>query len=180
MRTANETILITRTEDAWPTVEKLMKWELDHPYRRSRLEKLYPNESTRTIDVKYAESAMRGIGLVWPGKPNVRLKTWADCVRALGLTVEVKQIPFRATLLRKSDRSVNAQISRFLYQGVDMIQDGKDFHETLQELSCTPRNIFSWLKRFRKAFPKTSKDSVTMEDLMVLVESTSLRDGEDV
>ena len=178
MRTATETILISRTKDAWPTVEKLMQWESDHPYRRARLEQRYPDASTRTIDVKYAESAMRGIGLEWPGKPHDRRKMWPDCVRALGLTVEIKPILSFAKLLLKSDRSVEAQISRFLYHGVDMIQEGKDFNETLKELSCTPRNIFSWLKRQRKNFPKSSNNSrlCTMEDLMALVESNPVKD----
>ena len=181
MRTATETILISRTSEAWPTVEKLMQWESDNPYRRARLKQLYPDASARTIDVRYAESAMRGIGLEWPGKPNHRQKKWPDCVRALGLTVDIKPIPFRAKLLLKSDRSVQAQISRFLHQGVDMIQDGKDFHQTLKELGCTPRNIFNWLKRQRKDFPKSSNHSqlCTMEDLMALVESYPVKDGKN-
>ena len=152
MRTATETILISRTKDAWPTVEKLMKWEFDHPHRRSRLEQRYPNESTRMIDVKYAESAMRGIGLEWPGKPHDRRKKWADCVSALGLKVEIKAIPFDSMKPQGVDRSVEAQVARFLNQGVDMIQDGKDFHETLKELECTPRNIFSWFKQHRASY----------------------------
>lgn len=155
MRTANKTILISRTKDAWHTVEKLMQWEIDHPYRRARLEQLYQNDSTRNVDVKYAESAMRGIGLKWPGKPHDRRKWWAECVRALGLAVEIKPIPFQEKLILKSDRSTDAQISRFLHQGIDMIQEGKDFFKTLEELGCTPRNIFSWLKRHRKDYPKS-------------------------
>ena len=155
-----------------------MQWEREHPHRRSRLEKRYPDASTRTIDVKYAESAMRGVGLEWPGKPNDRRKKWADCVRALGLTVAINPIPFLAKRLLKSDRSVEAQISRFLYQGVDMIQEGKDFYQTLEQLGCTPRNIFSWLKRQRKGIPKNSNSSqlCTMEDLMALVESCPVKD----
>ena len=128
-----------------------MDWERKHPYRRNRLKKLKENEnaSVQSLEEKYAESAMRGIGF---GKPNDRRRMWPDCVRAMGLTVEIKSIPSCAKLLLKSDRSVEAQISRFLYQGVDMIQEGKDFNETLKELGCTPRNIFSWLKRQRKDF----------------------------
>jgi hypothetical protein len=153
MRTATGTILISRTKEAWPTVEKLMKWESDNPYRRSRLEKRYSSESTRTIDIKYAESAMRGIGLKWPGKPHDRRKNWPDCVTALRLKVETKDIPFDSkTLPCRADRSVEAQVARFLNQGVDMIQEGKDFHETLKDLGCTPRNIFSWLKRHRASY----------------------------
>lgn len=155
MRTANETILISRTEDAWHTVEKLLQWEMDHPYRRSRLEQLYKNDSPRIVDIKYAESAMRGIGLEWPGKPHDRRKRWADCVRALGLVVENKPIPFEEKLIPKSERSADAQIARFLYQGIDMIQEGKEFYKTLEELGCTPRNIFNWLKRHRKDYPKS-------------------------
>lgn len=155
MRTANETILISRTKDAWPTVEKLMQWEKDHPYQRSRLEKRYPDVFTRTIDVMYAESAMRGIGLEWPGKPHDRRKRWAECVRALGLVVEINPIPLQGKMMLKSDRSVDAQISRFLNQGIDMIQEGKDFYKTLEELGCTPRNIFSWLKKLRKYYAKS-------------------------
>lgn len=156
MRTANKTILISRTKEAWHTVEKLMQWEKDHPYRRSRLEQLYQKASTRTVDIKYAESAMRGIGLEWPGKPQDRRRRWVECVCALGLDVEVKQVSFQAKLMLKSDRSIDAQISRFLNQGIDMIQMGEDFHETLKKLGCTPRNIFNWLKRHRKDYPKST------------------------
>ena len=156
MRTNKESILISRTRDTWPTIEKLMDWEKKHPYLRSRLERRYPKVSERERDIKYAESAMRGIQLEWPGKPHDRRKKWPDCVRALGLMVDIKTIPFRTKLLLKSDRSVESQISRFIYQGVDMIQNGKDFHQTLEDLGCTPRNIFNWLKRQRKDFVKSS------------------------
>jgi hypothetical protein len=132
-----------------------MQWEKDHPYRRSRLEQLYQNDSTRTVDVKYAESSMRGIGLEWPGKPHDRRKRWADCVRALGLAVEIKPIPFQEKLILKSDRSDKAQITRFLNQGIDMIQEGKDFYKTLEEIDCTPRNVFRWLKKLRKYYAKS-------------------------
>lgn len=153
MRTATETILISRTSEAWPTVENLMQWERDHPHRRSRLEKLYPNASTHALEEKYAESAMRGIGLEWPGKPHDRKNLWPDCVSALGLKVEINEIKFDPkTLPRRADRSVEAQIARFLNKGVDMIQEGRDFYETLEELGCTPRNIFSWLKRHRASY----------------------------
>lgn len=161
MRTGNETILISRTKDALPTVEKLMQWERDHRYRRSRLEQLYLNDAARTVDVKYAESAMRGIGMEWPGKPHDRRKKWVECVRSLGLVVEIKPIPLQERLLLKSERSADAQISRFLNQGINMIQDinmiqeGKDFYKTLEELDCTPRNVFRWLKKLRKHYAKS-------------------------
>ena len=166
MRTATETILFSRTSEAWPTVEKLRQWENDNPYRRARLKRLYPDASTRTIDVKYAESAMRGVmrsinmewtgkpqDLEWPGRPHDRRTKWNRYVSALGLKVEINEIEFDPkTLPRRADRSVEAQIARFLNQGVDMIQEGKDFYEVLEELGCTPRNIFSWLKRHRASY----------------------------
>jgi hypothetical protein len=84
---------ITRTEKSWPTILKLRDWEKSHPYRRSRLKALYPNDPCYTIEQRYAESAMRAIGLEWPGKPNHRKREWPKCFRDIGLDVEILRGP---------------------------------------------------------------------------------------
>lgn len=80
---------ITRTEATWPTILKLRDWEESHPYRRSRLKALYPNDPPYAIDERYSESAMRAIKLKWPGKPNHRKREWPKCFRDIGLDVEI-------------------------------------------------------------------------------------------
>ncbi len=154
-RTMHETILITRVPESWPAVERLMQWEANNSYRRTRLKKLYPNHSAHQLDVKYAESAMRGIDFEWPGKPNDRRKRWEKCVMALGLQVQRNKIPIPLGKPGNSrDRTIESQIARFLYEGVDRIQAGQDFHETLQQLGCTPSIVYNWLKSHRDTYSR--------------------------
>ena len=80
---------ITRTSATWDTILRLHNWEADHPHRRSRLRRLYRNRPAYEIDERYAASALRGVGLVWPGKPHERRRDWVSCVRELGLEVTV-------------------------------------------------------------------------------------------
>ena len=156
MRTLDKAIKITRTKDSESNVRALMKWERDHPYRLSRLKKNYPNKTDFEREQLYAESAMRGIGLKWPGKPHDRIKYWPDRVRELGLSVEIVDIPIDYSKPeRRSEHSFDAQIQRFLYEGVERLQNEANFLEILKDLHITPRNLFIWLKRQRKGLRKT-------------------------
>ena len=85
----NAVAKITRTEKTWPTILKLRDWEESHPYRVNRLKALYSKAPSYEIEQRYAESAIRAIGLEWPGKPNHRKREWPKCFRDIGLEVEI-------------------------------------------------------------------------------------------
>lgn len=88
--------VIRRTEDSYPVILQLRDWEADRTsgrYRRSRgrsqLRRTLGREPTQmAVDRQHATSALRALGLLWPGKPKERHEQWADCLRAIGLTVE--------------------------------------------------------------------------------------------
>ncbi len=80
---------MARTQQTWPIILKLRDWEAKHQYRMNRIESLYPDDPVYEKERRYAESAMRGIGLIWPGKPNDRRRDWPKCVEAIGLNVEI-------------------------------------------------------------------------------------------
>ncbi len=85
---------ISRTSSTNPTVLSLREWELAHPYRMSRLKKLY--EKTRPAfeyEHRYAASALKGIGLCWPNRACVLKKTWMKHLEDIGLEVEERPVP---------------------------------------------------------------------------------------
>jgi len=98
--------MISKSEKTWQKNLELRDWELNHPYRRSRLVARYKQDRQieppeYEIEESYAKSALKGIGLVWPGKPYERHRDWPKCLRAIGLDVtwdEATTIKYVATV----------------------------------------------------------------------------------
>jgi hypothetical protein len=106
--------IIRRTEDSYPAILRLRDWEADRAsgrYRRSRgrsqLRRAMGREPDQmTVDRQHANSALRALGLVWPGKPSDRHKQWADCLRGIGLAVETSADlgPIRSRVTSREDQ----------------------------------------------------------------------------
>ena len=79
------------------TIQRLRDWESDATkgrYRRTRgraqLQKRRGRSpSSLEIEHQFARSALRAAGLVWPRNPRERAKKWPECLRQLGLHVEL-------------------------------------------------------------------------------------------
>lgn len=80
--------MITKGEQSQDFFDRLIEWEQSHPYRRQRLEARYPTLASWQIQERYAESALRGLGLRWPGKPHERRREWPKCLEEIGLQVK--------------------------------------------------------------------------------------------
>lgn len=85
--------MICRTERSWRAILQLRDWEQSSRGRnrynriKRRLEKLGQQPTEYQVWRSYAASALRHLGLSWPGKPNERRAAWVHCVQALGLVV---------------------------------------------------------------------------------------------
>jgi len=78
---------ITKGPQSQSFFDRLVDWELSHPYRRQRLKAKYPRLASWQLEQRYAQSALRAIGLRWPGKPHERRRGWPACLREIGLEV---------------------------------------------------------------------------------------------
>lgn len=78
---------LIKNDATLPLIEKLWGWEATHPYKKSRLSRIHPAE---LLERKYAQSALRGIGIKLPPRASTRQRKWPGIFEALG--IEVNQI----------------------------------------------------------------------------------------
>lgn len=91
--------IIRRTDETYPTILRLRDWEADRNggrYRRvrgrSQLRRTLGREPTNLqIERQHAISALRAIGLCWPGNPKLRHKQWVECLSMIGLSAEISK-----------------------------------------------------------------------------------------
>lgn len=79
--------MITKGPQSPSFFDRLIDWELSHPYRRQRLKAKYPKLASWQVEERYSQSALRAIGLQWPGKPHERRRDWPECLREIGLEI---------------------------------------------------------------------------------------------
>jgi len=109
--------IIRRNHETAPALEKLAEWLKDPArgkYRKTRgraqlrtRRQCVPTE--HELRCQFARSALRAAGLRWPGKPRDREREWPDCLRELGLTVELTDAPpFTPRRIHSSVNAVSA------------------------------------------------------------------------